>query len=412
VLVILPYRRVPSSCGGNRRSGMSQGWWRSVRPVRIAQVSDCFAPRTGGIETQVASLAARQVQAGHDVQVITATPDGEGAGTQCVDGIRIHRLSVNFPFQLPIHPRTAHAVAQTLAANPVDVVHVHMGVISPFAWGAVRAALRLDIPVLVTVHSMWGGIARPGYAAVEQLVHRSPRRIQISAVSSVAALRVQQALPSLGPIVTIPNGIDAQVWAVSERPGMSTRILQDPLQVVSVLRMAPRKRTLPLLRIAHQALELGASVNVTLVGDGPERAKAEKYVGRQGLQSHIFFLGRLTPQEIRAQFASSELFIQPSVQESFGIAALEARTAGLPVLARSQTGTVDFVREGVEGVLVDDDAGMAKALAQLALDRRTLGHMAQHNREVLPEQIWPTVLDRVDAAYGSLLSGDHLGSQT
>jgi glycosyltransferase involved in cell wall biosynthesis len=176
--------------------------------------------------------------------------------------------------------------------------------------------------------------------------------------------------------------------------------------------MAPRKRTLPLLRIAHQALELGASVNVTLVGDGPERAKAEKYVGRQGLQSHIFFLGRLTPQEIRAQFASSELFIQPSVQESFGIAALEARTAGLPVLARTQTGTVDFVREGVEGVLVDDDAGMAKALAQLAEDRETLGQMAQHNREVLPEQIWPTVLDKVDAAYGSLLSGDHLGSQT
>lgn len=383
-----------------------------MRPVRIAQVSDCFAPRTGGIETQVASLAYWQVQAGHDVQVITATPDGAGPRSDQLNGFRIHRLSVNLPFQLPIHPRTARAVAQTLAANPVDVMHVHMGVISPFAWGAVRAALRMDIPVLITVHSMWGGIARPGYSAVEQLIGQSPRRMQISAVSSVAALRVQQALPTVGPIGIIPNGIDAQVWTAGERPETSRHNTENSLQVVSVLRMAPRKRTLPLLKIVQRARELGANVNLTLVGDGPERAKAEKYLHRHGLQSHIFLTGKLTPQGIREQFASSDLFIQPSVQESFGIAALEARTAGLPVLARTQTGTVDFVCEGVEGVLVDDDAGMSRALVQLAQDRRTLEKMSEHNRQVLPEQVWSKVLTKVDAAYNSLLSGDHLGSQT
>jgi glycosyltransferase involved in cell wall biosynthesis len=378
--------------------------------MRIAQVSDCFAPRTGGIETQVASLAFRQSEAGHDVQVITATPDGEGSRSDQLNGIDIHRLSVNLPFQLPVHPRTAHVVAQTLSANPVDVMHVHMGVISPFAWGAIRAALRMDIPVLITVHSVWGGIARPGYFAVEQLIGQSPRRMQISAVSSVAALRVHQALPTAGPIITIPNGIDAQIWSVSAHPERSPSKTVQPLQLVSVLRMAPRKRTLPLIKIVQRALEQGANVNLTLVGNGPERAKVEKYVHRHGLESHIVFTGKLTPQEIREQFASSDLFIQPSVQESFGIAALEARTAGLPVLARSQTGTVDFIHEGVEGILVDDDAGMTKALVHIDQDRRTLEKMSEHNRQVPPDQVWSKVLMKVDAAYNSLLRGDHLGS--
>jgi glycosyltransferase involved in cell wall biosynthesis len=377
--------------------------------MRIAQVSDCFAPRTGGIETQVASLAFRQAQAGHDVQVITATPDRDGPRSDQRNGINIHRLSVHLPFQLPVHPRTAHVVAQTLSANPVDVMHVHMGVISPFAWGAIRAALRMDIPVLITVHSMWGGIARPGYFAVEKLIGQDPHRMRISAVSSVAARRVHQALPTAGPIVTIPNGIDAQIWASSEHHVRSPSNSAHPLQLVSVLRMAPRKRTLALIKIVQRALEQSANASLTLVGDGPDRAKAEKYVHQHGLESHIFFTGKLTPQGIRDQFASSDLFIQPSVQESFGIAALEARTAGLPVLARSQTGTVDFIHEGVEGVLVDDDAGMTRALVHIDQDRRTLEKMSQHNRQVLPDQEWSKVLVKVDAAYNSLLSGDHLG---
>jgi glycosyltransferase involved in cell wall biosynthesis len=411
VLLILPYALTTCLELQVLAVRCALSWWRSVSPVRIAQISDCFAPRTGGIETQVASLAARQVQDGHDVHVITATPDDDGSGSQSLSGLRIHRLSMNLPFQLPIHPRTAHVVSETLMANPVDVVHVHMGVISPFAWGAIRAAVRLDIPVLVTVHSMWGSIARPSYSAVEQLLGRDQHRMQLSAVSSVAAIRVQQALPMLGPIAIIPNGIDAEVWAPDGQRDMPDGNPAHSLEVISVLRMAPRKRTLPLIKIAQRALENGASVNLTLVGDGPERSKAEKYVRRQGLQSEISFTGRLTPQEIRKQFAYSDLFIQPSVQESFGIAALEARTAGLPVLARTQAGTVDFIREGVEGVLVEDDAGMARALVQLAADRRALGSMSQHNRQILPDQVWPSVLQKVDAAYNALLRDDHLGSQ-
>jgi glycosyltransferase involved in cell wall biosynthesis len=387
--------------------------WRNVISVRIAQISDCFAPRTGGIETQVATLSARQVAAGHDVQVITATPtDAEVALIGRPPGYAIHRLSARIPFELPIHPRTTKVVADTLAANPVDVVHVHVGVVSPFAWGAIRAALQMDIPVVVTVHSVWGGVARPSYAAVGTWSPWRDRRLLISAVSSTAAARVSRSLPSAGPIRVIPNGIDESVWAPERTDAFQGVSGGEALEAISVMRMAPRKRTLPLVRIVEEALDRGVDMHLTLVGDGPERSSAERYVQRNDLEAAIRFTGRRTGEEIRQLYRTSDLFIQPSVHESFGIAALEARTAGLPVLARAQSGTVDFIRDGREGVIVDDDAGMSRALALLSGDRGVLSRMSQHNALTPPAEVWSRVLGIVDEAYASAIAGEHLGSSS
>lgn len=411
---ILPYAcsEVDAERGGARgsESDARRDRWRNVTPVRIAQVSDCFAPRTGGIETQVGSLSVRQAEAGHDVQVITATPDAGAEGaTRSPEGVLIHRLTARMPFELPVHPRTVSVITETLAAHRVDVMHVHVGVVSPFAWGAIRSAIRLRIPVLVTVHSMWGSLARPGYAAAERLSGLSRHRVLFSAVSSAAAGRVSRSVPSLGPVRIIPNGIDERVWAPLGSDVPAVREISGPLAVVSVMRMAPRKRTLPLVRIAQDALARGADLHLTLVGDGPERAQAERYVVRHRLADSIHFTGRLSGSQIRDLYRSSDLFIQPSVQESFGIAALEARTAGLPVLARSQSGTVDFIHDGTEGVIVDDDDAMARALTLLAADRESVARMAQHNAAVLPDQVWSRVLGEVDAAYAAVMHHKDLG---
>ena len=137
----------------------------------------------------------------------------------------------------------------------------------------------------------------------------------------------------------------------------------------------------------------------TLVGDGPERARAEKYVAEQGLGDVITFVGRLGRAGILDVFAETDVYVQPSVKESFGLAALEARTAGLPVIARSQTGTTQFVHDGVEGLLADDDAGMAGAVVRLGQDRDLLSRLAAHNSTIGPEQAWPLVLQTVKDAY-------------
>ena len=366
--------------------------------MRIAHVSDCYAPRTGGIETQVAALASHQQAAGDDVYVVTATP-GHGAvfaGPDEVDGVRVQRVAAHIPFELPVHPRTGHEVTRVLRAQPVDVVHVHAGVVSPFAWGAIRAATQAGVPTLVTVHSIWGPLASPGFGASDALLRWSRWGVTLSAVSDVAAGRIAAAIPRAGTVLVVPNGIDPSQWRVEHVPAGADR-----LRLASVLRMAPRKRTMPLVRIIDAAIRRldGVDVSAVLVGDGPERAGAEKYVAAQGLSGAITFAGRLDRAGILDVFARTDAYVQPSVKESFGLAALEARSAGLPIVARSQTGTTQFVREGSEGLLADDDAGMAAAIVRLGRDRGLLDRLAAHNRSVEPAEAWPSVLETVSDAY-------------
>lgn len=367
--------------------------------VRIAHVSDCYAPRTGGIETQVRALAGRQAAAGDDVRVITATPGHEGvfAGADEVDGLPVHRVAARIPFELPIHPRTRREVGRLLDADPVDVVHVHAGAISPFAWGAVRAAAERHLPTLVTVHSVWGPLAQPGFGLSDALLRWTQWGVTLSAVSSMAAQRIAAALPRAGEVLVVPNGIDPAEWQAPRVPG-------DPaqLRVCTVMRMAPRKRSLPLVKIlaaASAGLAPGVELTATLVGDGPERGRAESYVADQRLADRIRFTGRLDHAAILRVLGDSDVYLQPSVRESFGLAALEARTAGLPVVARSQTGTTEFVRDGVEGLLADDDPGLVRALITLGRNPSLRTEIQDHNRDIPPAQAWPDVLAAVSAAY-------------
>ena len=367
--------------------------------MRIAHVSDCYAPRTGGIEMQVAGLAAHQASGGDEVRVITATPGRGGvfAGDDVVDGIPVHRVAAHIPFELPIHPRTGREVGALLDRHPVDVVHVHAGVVSPFAWSSIRAACKRGIPTLITVHSVWGPLAGPGFAASDVLLHWSRWGAELSAVSRVAAERIASSVPRAGEVLVVPNGIEPADWTIEPLPA-------DPaaLRIASVLRMAPRKRTLPLVRIIEVAahrLRGTAAVTAVLVGDGPELSRAERYVREHRLESTITFAGRLDREGIRRVFAQSDVYVQPSVKESFGLAALEARTAGLPVVARSQTGTTEFIHDGHQGLLAPDDAGMARVIARLGRDRDLLDRITHANRSTPPAQAWSTVIRTVADAY-------------
>jgi glycosyltransferase involved in cell wall biosynthesis len=109
--------------------------------------------------------------------------------------------------------------------------------------------------------------------------------------------------------------------------------------------------------------------------------------------------GRLPRSEIRSLFSRADLFVAPATLESFGIAALEARCAGLPVVARSEGGIGEFVTHGQEGLLVDSDAGMVEAIVRLAADAEERETIAARNRTMQPSVAWPDVLRQNHAMY-------------
>lgn len=357
--------------------------WRTVVSVRITHISDCFAPRTGGIESQVLGLARAQHRMGDQVRVITATP-----GPQFTE-FPVDRLSFPVPFDLPIHPRTFRGVTRLLSAEFPEVVHVHAGVLSPFAWSATRAAVGLGLPTLVTIHSMWGQFARPMFGVSGTWLKWN--RVAMSAVSGVAAEHMNASLGV--EIDVVPNGIDLNRWT---RAGIADWNAA-PLQLVSILRIAPRKRTGALLRIMKELKILGVDCHLNIVGDGPERSMWEKRARKAHMP--VTFHGRLDPAGLKLILESSQIFIQPSVKESFGIAALEARANGLAVVARSGTGTETFITDGIDGRICDSDAGIALAIKEWDLDRTALRTIVEHNARLSPDYSWIDIDHRVRAAY-------------
>jgi len=382
--------------------------------MKVAHISDCYMPRLGGIEVQVTELSRRQAATGLDVTVFTATP-GEQVrnGVEVLDGVTVNRVTARMPFDMPVHPRTTAHLVPLLEELEPDIVQVHLGVVSPFAWGGIRSAVRVGLPTLVTVHCVWGQAAKASYGFADHLVKWSESGVQLSAVSTVAAERIEAASDHPVTVLVVPNGVDPRDWNARGRHiPTPEQAAADPVRFVAAMRLAPRKRATPLLRMFLAARELAAGREMTLhiAGDGPHRARLQRWIDSHGLADVVTLTGRLSRPDLQQLYLDSDVFIQPSIKESFGLAALEARATGLPIVARSQTGLTEFVNSGVEGLLADDDQGMAKAIARLAVDDELRIQMQRHNTDVPPEQVWSNVLETVSAAYGTAI--DRLAQRT
>ena len=167
---------------------------------------------------------------------------------------------------------------------------------------------------------------------------------------------------------------------------------------MSAMRLVRRKRPDALLEVAAGVLA-GGGVRFAVYGDGPSRRDLEREIGRRGLADTVHLRGRVTRDELRAAYRHADAYLSTTRLEAFGIAALEARAAGLPVLALRGSGIEDFVVDGVDGLLADDDAGLAAALLRLRDEPGLLDRVREHNRAVPPEQDWAAVLDRTLEEY-------------
>lgn len=325
--------------------------------MRIVHVADSFAPDVGGIERQVATLALHQRASGHDVTVITAVAEHAEIELHVARAANGRWLTVAFPW------RNHRMVAEVLDGSPIDVVHAHFSVISPMAVYVARAASRRDIPVAATVHSLWWKVAVATRLCTLPFGW-GPTRAAWSGVSSVAARHVRRTLPTVGEVTVVPNLVDTSWWR-AHRPVVRT----DPgVRLIVVGRLKKRKHVdefVDVLAEARRRLPGGTPVQVSIVGEGPRHADLQRQIERLGLADWVSLLGHHDGPDIRNLLHESDLFVATSRQESFGIAAFEARAAGLPVIGYRGNGLVDFIADGVEGVLVADAAEMVEALVTL-----------------------------------------------
>ena len=367
------------------------------RPLRIGLVSDCYVPRLGGIEMQVHDLAQQLQRAGHEVVVITPTP-----GPTIVDGVRVQRIDVPLlPFDIPFTRKAFRAVGLLLRSERVDVAHFQGGIASPMTYIAARAAQRAGVPSVITLHCVWG-YATPGFSMLDRLTRWGDWPVVLSAVSDVAAEPVRGIVGSRGPVLVLPNGISNEAWKVEPAPKEAGVVT-----LVSVMRLAPRKRPMHLLRMIRRVVDQLPSdlmLRVIVIGEGPERPQLEKYLRTNGLTEVVDLVGRRSRDEIRDVFATADVFVAPANLESFGIAALEGRCAGLPVVAKAQTGIREFVTHEREGLLAVSDDDMVVQLTRIITDHAMRERMAAFNRSNPSPVDWSDVVAKNLAAYRLAMS--------
>lgn len=362
--------------------------------MKIAIASDWFAPRVGGIESQLLQLAERLGARAHDVDVVTSSPgasDGNAFRLRALDVMTLPKL------QLAISPALVHALHRELQRG-YDVVHAHVSVVSPVGYVAAAVARSLGLPTVLTFHSI---LRNKTYLL--RAVNAVADVARSAAVwSGVSDLVVHQVRHSLGDadVVVLPNGIDLAYWRGT--PSLSRARSSETITLVSAMRLHRKKRPLQLVRAFALAVSRSnAAARLVIVGDGPERDALEREIDELGLRegrAHVEMLGWADADRLRSTYADADGFVLPSTRESFGIAALEARAAGLPVIAMKASGSGEFLRHDTNALICADDAELMRSMVRFITDPPLRARLANGPAD-LDRYDWSAVLAQHEATY-------------
>ena len=340
--------------------------------LRVALVCDWFLPRMGGIELHLRDLALALRDRDVEASVITTVP-----GPGQVDGVTVHRIAVPL---LPragvaLSPGVARSIAEVLRAERFDLVHAHASVVSPVAYAGAVAGIREGLPAVLTFHSMLHGSSL--LLGASDALFGWSRHVTLTAVSSVVAAQAVRWMPEAS-IGILPNAVNVGFWnAHAQRDRIGD------VHFVSAMRLSRKKRPARLVRAFAAAVRFVAGspgMRLTIAGEGPDANAITRLAAELGVGDRVSLAGHLDRVALRDMYASADVFVLPSERESFGIAALEARAAGLPVIAMLAGGARDFIAAGTNGLLARDDAELASFISRLALDRPLRRYMAHRNR--------------------------------
>jgi glycosyltransferase involved in cell wall biosynthesis len=361
-------------------------------PRRIALVCDWYHPRRGGIESHLDSLATRLAARGHSVMAITSTP-----GPSQVNGIPVRRLDVpRLPVAEVAVGRVSRAIERVLRAESIDIVHSHVSIVAPVALGAGAAAQRLRCPAVVTFHSFVPGT--PLLAGVAGwLLGASNWRASMTAVSRRVAREVEAFAPG-HTFALLPNAIDTSYWTAGPRSREDAEV-----RLVYAGRLSAKKRPLLLIEVLRELARSSTNEKwrLTIVGEGPLERRLRAAVRSMGLDRRVQFTGWVERGRLRELYRSSDIFLSTAARESFGLAALEARACGLPVVAVEDSAVSDFVTHEVSGLLANSNEEFAAATARLVRDAVLRGRIAEFNRRTQVSYDWQRAIEAHESAYAS-----------
>ena len=225
------------------------------------------------------------------------------------------------------------------------------------------------------------------------------RRADLVMTTSRYAARRLEELYGVRKVSIIPEAIDLAGWCelFARNPAQP-----DPRRfvVLSVCRFYPRKHLPLLLGAADRLRRKVPSLEVRIVGGGPEAPRLLRIWRERGLEDIVRWLGDVSQAELARQYQECDLFCLPSVQEGFGIVFLEAMAAGKPIVAAHAAAVPEVVTQGLL-VAPDDPEALDEAILHLYVDRDLRASLGEAGRWAVQQYDAPRVARAFQAALGA-----------
>ncbi|WP_299052917.1 N-acetyl-alpha-D-glucosaminyl L-malate synthase BshA [uncultured Polaribacter sp.] len=357
----------------------------------------CY-PTFGGSGVVATELGMALADKGHEVHFITYNQP-----------VRLDFLSHNLHFhqvvieEYPLFEYQPYELAlsskmvEVVRKHELEVLHVHYAIPHAYAAYMAKQMLKekgLDVKVVTTLHgtdiTLVG--SHPTYkTAVEFSINNSD---VVTAVSNNLKETTNTLFNISKKIEVIYNFIDTDKYEVLHNEECKRIALAKPHEriLTHVSNFRPVKRVEDVVRIFSEVHKEIPS-KLLLIGEGPERVKAEKLVKELKISKDVFFLGNST--EVAKILCYSDVFLLPSQTESFGLAALEAMAASTPVISTNTGGLPEVNTQGKTGYLSDlgDVNDMAKNAISILKDDATLkrfkSNAKKHTKQFSLESILP-----------------------
>lgn len=370
--------------------------------MRIAYVTETWHPSLDGVVTRLEATLHELREMGHEALVVgpSGAPDAPGQ----TPAVRAPSFGVRFiadgkPWGLPT-PRVTRAIADF---GP-DLIHV----VHPFLLGlsGVRYARRHGVPLVASFHQDVADVARFYHLGwLRSVIWAQTRRLHAAAGANLVTSRAAAANVSAHGIANPriwPAGVDVSLFDPARRSRAArerlTRGRRADVVALYVGRLAPEKG---LERLAGVPEHPG--VHLSLVGQGPLRQSLEATLD----PSTTTFVGPLSGVELAEAYASADVFVFPSVVETFGFVLLEALASGLPVVA-VETATSQEVLSDATGSRLCPIGSLSQLpamVAEVGAPGAEWDTRSSKSRQVAESRQWSSATEWLVDTYEAVIAG-------
>lgn len=380
-----------------------------VTDLRIALFSGNYNYTRDGANQALNRLVGYLLSKGAKVRVyapVVTNPDFEPTGD--LVGVKSVRVPVKGRGEYRMPTGLSRDVRADLDRFAPSLVHVSSP--DPGAHAAVRWARRRDIPILASVHTRFETYPRYyGLAFLEPVIEAGLRRfynrcdaLVAPSQSMVETLRAQRMHRDIS---IWSRGVDRRIFHPSkcDLEWRRAKGFGDDDMVIAFLGRLVMEKGLDVFADAIAALrQRDARHQVLVIGDGPARAWFERSL------PGATFVGLQTGHDLGRALASADVFLNPSVTETFGNVTLEAMASGLPVVAAAATGSQSLVEDGQTGRLVPpgNASAFAEALAPYCHDSNLRVRHGEAGERKAREYSWDAVNQAVLEVYLRLTSSN------